>query len=284
MEGMMHIEIKNWDKYNPRKELKSTAWLRLENNFFSDPKFFALDNNAKMLWFFMLCESSKAMSSKFLFSTQMAIAFLKLSAKEVNFSISNLLKLGVVVIHDTRTIVDDTRTIVDDTLRTNERTNERTNIAEKMQICVKKSKESKSEKAKRLLENCKFDFITPYEKYPSNNGRADGMIACVNEITNQDTYGLYCKAVNNYIIYLAKTNYSPKNFSTFVNNWEDFIEVKNSEHQSKPIESTDDKIRKLKEQGYDCRKCDNSGRILKQEGVFRCSCKIGNFYSNFPKN
>jgi hypothetical protein len=53
------IEILNWDKYNPRKDLKSTTWVRLQNSLFEDPNFFDFDHSEILFWIYLLSLASK---------------------------------------------------------------------------------------------------------------------------------------------------------------------------------------------------------------------------------
>lgn len=55
----MKIEIVNWEKYNPRNDVKSTTWFRLENTFWSDPAIFALTNDGRMVWVMLLSLASQ---------------------------------------------------------------------------------------------------------------------------------------------------------------------------------------------------------------------------------
>jgi hypothetical protein len=56
---IIEINIKNWEKFNPRKDVKSTSWFRFENNFFDDPDFYCLKNDQKLIWIYLLSISSK---------------------------------------------------------------------------------------------------------------------------------------------------------------------------------------------------------------------------------
>ena len=55
----MEINIKNWEKYNPRKDLKSLTWLRLDSDIGFSESLFGLNAEAKWLWIFLLSFSAK---------------------------------------------------------------------------------------------------------------------------------------------------------------------------------------------------------------------------------
>lgn len=53
------FEIPNFAKYNPRKDVTATSWLRLSNTTFYDVKFAQLSSFSKLLWFFFMSEFSR---------------------------------------------------------------------------------------------------------------------------------------------------------------------------------------------------------------------------------
>lgn len=56
---LVRIKIKNWDKYNPKRDQKTYTWLRLNNDFCSSPDFFSFSAIQKYIWVGILCEASK---------------------------------------------------------------------------------------------------------------------------------------------------------------------------------------------------------------------------------
>lgn len=64
------IEIKNWDKYNPRSDAKSTSWFRMSNDFFNDPDFYGQPLVVRLTWIYILCVASKKMSGVVKVNTQ----------------------------------------------------------------------------------------------------------------------------------------------------------------------------------------------------------------------
>src|ERR1041385_4385260 len=64
----VEIEILNWDKYNPRKDLKATTWVRLQNSLFEDPSFFDFTHSELMFWVYLLSIASKKQSGQIRFN------------------------------------------------------------------------------------------------------------------------------------------------------------------------------------------------------------------------
>lgn len=130
----MLIEIINWEKYNPkRSDCKSTSWLRLENTFWQDHKFFRLDNHGKMVWIALLSAASTAQTNIVDIDTELIGAMLKITNKKVLESIEFLeqkqcvrvqqkLRSAHVYAHVTDAPREREEIVA---LRTNERTNER---------------------------------------------------------------------------------------------------------------------------------------------------------------
>jgi len=55
----MIVKIKNWDKFNPRKDVKSASWFRMENDFLTDPDIYGQSMPVKLVWIHILSQASK---------------------------------------------------------------------------------------------------------------------------------------------------------------------------------------------------------------------------------
>lgn len=53
----MHIQILNWSKFNPRKDVKRTHWFRLDNDFVV--RMYGFSSGAKVVWLCLLSEASR---------------------------------------------------------------------------------------------------------------------------------------------------------------------------------------------------------------------------------
>lgn len=77
---MFRIEIKNWDKFNPRKDVKKPTWFRLENDWESDPDFYDYTAEQKLLWIHLLSSASREHGKTgFKLNTVQSAAILKMS-------------------------------------------------------------------------------------------------------------------------------------------------------------------------------------------------------------
>lgn len=86
----MLIEIVNWEKYNPRNDIKHPTWFRLENNFWSDGVIFDFDNDAKMVWVTLLALASQKMRGQIDANTAFIATVLKITVEKVEATIDAL--------------------------------------------------------------------------------------------------------------------------------------------------------------------------------------------------
>jgi hypothetical protein len=55
----LEIEIRNWEKYNPKRAQRTYTWLRLDIDIARSPEFFGLSNEEKFVAIMVLCEAGK---------------------------------------------------------------------------------------------------------------------------------------------------------------------------------------------------------------------------------
>jgi len=126
------ITIRNWDKYNPKRDQKNYTWLRLDNDIANDTKLFGLTAAQKFMWIHLLCLASKANSGEIFIDLRQLERALEIDLRSIRDALEFLERrniLGVVwnnsgVVYTTGLIIETTPTYV----RTNERTNVRTDI------------------------------------------------------------------------------------------------------------------------------------------------------------
>jgi len=110
------VTLRNWDKFNPRKDRANHSWLRLQNNFFQDPEIFELTQRQSLLYLYCMCEASKRGDQTIKLSPNLASAILKTTPEKL---INDLKALGDLVSVSRR---DDGK-VPAKSLTTNERTN-----------------------------------------------------------------------------------------------------------------------------------------------------------------
>lgn len=92
----MEIIIRNWEKYNPRRDVKSASWFRFDNNFWVDQDFFELDCEDKMVFISILCVASKKYSEKLTINERLFAATLGISTNKVRSSIKKLIEVRAI--------------------------------------------------------------------------------------------------------------------------------------------------------------------------------------------
>lgn len=86
----MEIEIRSWEKYNPKRDQRNYTWLRLNNDLIVNPDLYALEPLEKHLWVLILCEASKKNNARITLNLPWFCAHSKL---EKEFIEKTLLKL-----------------------------------------------------------------------------------------------------------------------------------------------------------------------------------------------
>ncbi len=90
----MLIEIRNWEKYNPRSDVKSTHWLRLQNDILIE--LFDLTSDQKLTWIALLCEASRKQTGRIDISPGLIAAILKATEESVRQAIDAFVEKGFI--------------------------------------------------------------------------------------------------------------------------------------------------------------------------------------------
>lgn len=86
----MIVQIINWEKYNPRKDIKMSSWFRLENNFCL--KTFRLSSDEKCVFIMLLGAASEKNNAKVDFDVELAATILQISVEVVKAAVDKLVK------------------------------------------------------------------------------------------------------------------------------------------------------------------------------------------------
>lgn len=243
----MQICFKNWQQFNPRKDVKRSSWFRLENNIFENPDFFDFNDGEFRALIYLFCQQSKKDGKPFRLNKRHIETIGQIAEKVVIATVEKLEQLDMIQVKrdadDTRTSrgrdVDDTWTIrgrdADDTsairartdpYATNERTNE-TNV-----------------RAKALLGSATpkpvFDLPKIYSLYPRKRGKQEGLKVLKREIKTQADFDACLKAVQNYAADVADTEERfVSYFGKWARRWRDWVDVEPAK-AAKPKMSAND--------------------------------------------
>jgi hypothetical protein len=122
----IEIEILNWEKFNPRKDLKATSWVRLQNSIFEDHQFFDFDHSEICFWIYLISLASKKQNGTVLLNLAHAERIGRFSIETIHSAIQKLSNIDCVQKHSEHvTSTSRARTT------TNERTNNETDAHER---------------------------------------------------------------------------------------------------------------------------------------------------------
>lgn len=208
----MKIKIVNFRKFNPRNDLKSMPWLRLENNFYDLEDFFDADSNTSWLFIFLLCQCAQKVSDEINMSEKYLISKSKLKKSEF-FNCLQFLQEKQLLTYS----ADGHERTRSDSLLTNERTN------------ITNSTDVHGRTQKKPIK-IKYDYEKIYSCYPRKEGKANGMKKLISHIDSEDSYNLIMQAVINYKNLVESRGTEKKfikTFSSWVNQkcWDDEIEI-----------------------------------------------------------
>lgn len=126
---IIKVQVKNWDKFNPRSDVKSSVWYRQQNDFFNDPTFYKTSPETRLIYIYILCCASKKMAAGIAkINLEMVADQTLIDIQKVQKAIKNLEKLELISLLEGDEISTRSDTIVNPKLMcsTNERTDGRT--------------------------------------------------------------------------------------------------------------------------------------------------------------
>ena len=92
------LEVINWEKYNPRKDLKATQWFRFQNSLFEDPNFIDFSATEIVALIYILSLASKRQSGSIKISMAHVERIGRIKEKDFSSAIEKLLSLQFVQI------------------------------------------------------------------------------------------------------------------------------------------------------------------------------------------
>lgn len=217
----IEITVLNWEKYNPRKDVQHSSWLRFQHDLFDNHEFYDFSHAELCFWIYVLCLSSKKNSCVVALNLNHAKTIGRFTKSVIESAIQ---KLEVISAISRTRDVHGTCAVRPRALR--DETNETNDHAQSADCAID------------------LNFETVYEKYPRKVGKKRGMTILKSTIKTPERLLAACQAVENYRRYLSASKTEPrfiKYFSTFANEWTDWLNASNgsSENFSKMTASED---------------------------------------------
>jgi len=98
----MKIKINNWEKYNPRKDVKRPSWFPLSIDWVLDPTFYSFTHCERLAWIYLLSTAKKESNPEISVNFDHAVKAANIPENELKSSIEKLKGLGVVTVCTSR--------------------------------------------------------------------------------------------------------------------------------------------------------------------------------------
>lgn len=207
------IEFVNWRGYNPRSDSKKPTWFRLDNDFVTGPKFFALNGAQKLLGVMLMGLVSQKNGGSIQIDYSYCKTFTGLDDSGISEAIDFFIKKETMCVIRARgaRVSRESRKRSHATYITNV-TNERNNTNEQDQTSTPG-------------EGSVFDFESAYRRYPRKDGKSKGIKKLRAEIKVAEDFEKLVLAIENYSSSRrGQDSQFTKHFSTFASEWRDWIE------------------------------------------------------------
>jgi hypothetical protein len=99
MNDTIHIEIKDWDKYNLRTDRKNHTWFRFNNTFFSDQSIVELGHKSQLFYIFLLCETSRISCNSVVLRKSYVCRMFKIRKSCLDKCLKELVSCGAICHH-----------------------------------------------------------------------------------------------------------------------------------------------------------------------------------------
>lgn len=200
MKNLIEIEIKNWEKFNYRNDVKASSWFRFEHDFFDNDELDLMTNNDRLLWIYILCRASQRSNSAIKVSSTKIKHILGCNQKVLDDALSNLQELQLIILSRNGGGTDAVRTR-EITCATDRQTD------------------------RHIRDVTVFEAL--YKKYPKREpkkpmGKASGMRWLLNHKFTDDEFEKLELAVNAYAESKPEPKYVPM-WSSFVRKFEDYL-------------------------------------------------------------
>lgn len=198
----IEIKIRNWEKYNKRKDYKRPWWFALSNSLLEDPDFYSFTDGEIKAWIYILSQASKQCSPSVKINTVHSNRVCNIKESTMISCIKKLLTHKVC----TESVRNPNATLHNITVQN--RTIQNTIAQPDGRASV-------------------IDFNILYQEYPRKVGKKAGLRLCKNAIKTPEALLAARKAVKRYSDYCRSNKVEPrfiKHFSTFMNSWEDWCD------------------------------------------------------------
>ncbi len=204
----MKITIRNWDKFNKRKDIKQPWWFALSNRLLEDPDFYEFNAEELRAWIYLLCQASQKRSPNITVSFVHAEKACNIKISALKSAVSKLLEKGILTDPFgtcTQSVRDPTATLHDKT-----------------------EQDMTRQDTYAHFEQCANAL---YSLYPKKVGKKKAFAKLSIILRDESSFEKIRLAIENYISKLQREKTEAKyvkQFDTFINCWEDYLESSDS--------------------------------------------------------
>lgn len=218
----LYVRISNWEKYNARKDVKNSSWLKLQHDFFTNPHFHNFSPEERLAWVWMMCERSRLKEQTFhQYSHQGFHRWTGLDPSVLVSCISKLVKERIVEVRTSR----GRHVSVTQTSPTLHK--------------ITKEENPKPHSLRSLVVGSDLkNFEEAYNLYPRKIGRTPSLKKYSALIKGPDLHASLLVAIKNFIAQMELEKRDETKipyFSTFLSSWQDWINFVPTKTQNEKI-------------------------------------------------
>ncbi len=207
--SFVEIKIKNWNKYNPRKDYKRVWWFAFSNTFLEDSDFYSFSDQELRAWIYILSQASKQQKDTPRLDFEHAFRVCKIKPASLSSCIEKLKRLHVV----TGICTDSVRDLYE--------------IKPLQNITEHNITEQNTYVQTGVRTSVSFDFENLYASYPRKQGKSLGMKKLQSTIKTPEDFEKAKQAIEKYTNHCKENAIDKqyiKMFSTFVGEWRDWLD------------------------------------------------------------
>lgn len=203
------VRIRNWRKYNPRKDIGVPTWFAISNRIAEDQDLDELNGEQFKAFIYILGLASQRNTDTIVVNLDRAERVARIKPHDVLKCIEICRKYLIFDSSDDATGLENDTGVhggVHGGVQSSPTTYIQTNI-------------------QTITPTPSFDFETPYREYPRKEGKSAGMKRLKTLIKDPDTFAAFCRAVTNYAQKCKAENAEVR----FIKHWSSFVGTKGSE-------------------------------------------------------
>lgn len=226
---MVKLKVLDWETDNPQAKIegKFLYWFRFNSNFLENHKLSGLKSEDKFVYVGLLCLAAQQGNSIVSLSLKSLSQKLEIKPNKI-IDIINILIIRELII----LIYNENSKSQKNTDRTDRYSTDIYLRPKSCQeVCSESSQTEKTDGNPSAPSETEILLIFEqvYSLYPRKEGRSRGLRVFRREVRSQESLNALCQAIENYNLNIKRQKIEKqfiKHFSTFMNEWKDWIDFK----------------------------------------------------------